>query len=110
MRRAFVGIGNRGLVARGVVFVIVGGFLLYAVYRYDPDQAGGLAEALRWLRDQDYGRALFFIVAAGLVFFGAYSLSRGRWAQGDAVNSNPWSVRKALISSVGRRRGRFPGG
>jgi hypothetical protein len=79
VRRAFVGIGNRGLVARGVVFVIVGGFLLYAVYRYDPDQAGGLAEALRWLRDQDYGRALFFIVAAGLVSFGAYSLIEAVW-------------------------------
>lgn len=68
-----------GLVARGVIFVIVGGFLLYAAYRYDPDEAGGLAEALRWLRGQAYGQVLFFVVAAGLLSFGAYSLIEAVW-------------------------------
>lgn len=68
-----------GLVARGLVFVIVGGFILYAAYRYDPDKAGGLAEALQWLRGQKFGQVLFFVVAAGLLSFGVYSLIEAVW-------------------------------
>ena len=68
-----------GLAARGVVFMIVGGFVLYAAYTYDPDQAGGLAEALHWLRAQAYGQVLFLIVALGLFAFGAYSVIEAVW-------------------------------
>jgi hypothetical protein len=81
-----------GLVARGVVFVIVGGFFLYAAYRYDPDQAGGLSEALRWLREQEFGQALFFVVAAGLLSFGIYSLIEAGWrtvSAGEAIRGTP---------------------
>lgn len=63
-----------GLSTRGLVFAIMGGFMIYAAYRYDPAQAGGLAEALHWLRAQDYGQFLFLAVAIGLLSFGGYSL------------------------------------
>ena len=70
-----------GLTARGVVFMIMGGFIVYAAYSYDPDQAGGLAEALEWLRQQKYGQTLFVAVAAGLFAFGVYSLIEAAWRE-----------------------------
>lgn len=63
-----------GLTARGIVFIISGVFVIYAAYTLDPDQAGGLADALHWLRGQEFGTALFIVAAAGLFAFGAYSL------------------------------------
>jgi hypothetical protein len=73
-----------GLTARGILFVIIAGFVVYAAYTVDPDQAGGLAEALRWVRTQDYGTGLFFAVAAGLLAFGAYSIIEAVWRRVDA--------------------------
>lgn len=63
-----------GLGARGVVWLIVGGFFLYAGFTNDPDEAGGLQDAMRSIRDQSFGQILVAIVAAGLFAFGAYSL------------------------------------
>lgn len=68
-----------GLAARGIVFGIVGGFLLLAAVRIDPSQARGLNSAMSWLKDQPYGVLLFIVVAAGLAAFGAYSLIEARW-------------------------------
>ena len=72
-----------GLSARGIVFVIIGGFILYAAYTYDPEQAGGLADALTWLRTQSYGQVLFMVIATGLLSFGAYSLIEAVWRRVD---------------------------
>lgn len=62
-----------GLISRGIVFIIIGGFFGYAAFTVDPDKAGGVREALEWLRGQDYGTALFALAAFGLVCFGIYS-------------------------------------
>ena len=61
-----------GLIARGFVFLIIGGFIVVAAWRYDPQQARGLAGALQALQEQPYGQALLGIVALGLVAFGLY--------------------------------------
>lgn len=66
-----------GLVARGVVFLIVGGFLVYAGWTVSPDQAGSLADALDWVRGLPFGQILFGLVALGLFAFGAYSIIEG---------------------------------
>ncbi|WP_349017757.1 DUF1206 domain-containing protein [Rhizobium sp. 32-5/1] len=39
-----------GLVARGVIFVITGTFFCYAAFAVDPEQAGGMSDALAWVR------------------------------------------------------------
>jgi hypothetical protein len=61
-----------GLIARGIVFLIIGGFIVVAAWRYDPRQARGLAGALQAIQEQPYGQALLGIVAFGLVAFGLY--------------------------------------
>ncbi|MCL7945423.1 DUF1206 domain-containing protein [Marinobacter sp. ATCH36] len=63
-----------GLIVRGVVFVIVGGFFITAAYQLDPDEAGGIAEVFSALRGQAFGQSLLALVAIGLFAFGLYSL------------------------------------
>jgi hypothetical protein len=61
-----------GLSARGVVFLITGVFFIYAAFAADPDQAGGIAEALAWVRQLPFGAILYAVAALGLLAFGIY--------------------------------------
>lgn len=63
-----------GLIARGIVFCIVGGLFIYAAVTIDADQAGGLPEALAWLKQQAFGLILLTVMAIGLFAFGLYSV------------------------------------
>jgi hypothetical protein len=78
-RRAVVRAARIGMVARGVVFVIMGAFLLNASRERDPSEAGGLGEALEALRDQPYAPFLLGGVALGLAAYGAFQLVRARY-------------------------------
>ncbi|NIH80662.1 DUF1206 domain-containing protein [Amycolatopsis viridis] len=71
-------LGSAGYVAKGVVYVIIGGLLGYAALRSDAGQAGGVDKALRTLAAQPYGVVLLVIVAAGLAAFGVYSFAAAR--------------------------------
>ncbi|HVF28385.1 MAG TPA: DUF1206 domain-containing protein [Pyrinomonadaceae bacterium] len=72
-------LGRFGLAARGVVFGIVGFFLIQAARTFDPNQARGLDGALRTLLQQSYGTILMGVVAAGLVAYGVYMLVEARY-------------------------------
>lgn len=71
--------GKAGLLARGVVFLLTGWFLIQAGLRHDPSQARGLGGALETLAAQPYGPWLLATVAIGLVAFGAYSILQARY-------------------------------
>ncbi|SFV36583.1 protein of unknown function [Devosia crocina] len=73
-----------GIVARGVIFAIVGGFLVYAAFTVSPEQAGGTKEALDYVHALPFGRWLYGAVALGLVAFGAYGLIQARYRHMDA--------------------------
>jgi hypothetical protein len=79
VKRAFTVLGVVGHVSRGVVFGLVGWFLLRAAIDFDPDTAVGLDGALAKLAHASYGPLLLGIVAAGLVAFGCYSLADARY-------------------------------
>jgi len=72
-------IGRFGLAARGVVFAIIGFFLILAALRQNPSEAKGMAGALQELLNHPYGHALLGIVAFGFVAFGAYSCVEARF-------------------------------
>lgn len=61
-----------GLIARGVVFIIIGGFIGIAAWQSDPGEARGFSGALEAVQSQPYGQALLGIVALGLIAFGLY--------------------------------------
>lgn len=71
--------GKAGLLARGIVFLLTGWFLIQAGLRHDPSQARGLGGALETLAAQPYGPWLLATVAIGLVAFGAYSILQARY-------------------------------
>lgn len=78
--RTWIGrIGTVGHLARGIVFGLVGIFLVKAAIDYNPQAAVGLDGALAKLVHRSYGGLLLGLVAAGLVAFAAYSLSDARY-------------------------------
>ncbi|KAA9383678.1 DUF1206 domain-containing protein [Neorhizobium galegae] len=78
-RAVLNGICTYGLLARGVIFLIIGGFFIYAAFAVDPNQAGGLADALAWVRQLPFGAILYGMAAIGLFAFGLYGLIEARY-------------------------------
>jgi hypothetical protein len=72
-------LGRMGYAARGVVFWIVGIFLIVAAIYVDPKQARGLDGALATLAEQPWGPALLGVVAAGLVAHGIFMFVQARY-------------------------------
>lgn len=66
-----------GLVARGTVFVLIGGFLIVAAVKFSSEEARGFKGAMEALQEQPYGWILLGVVALGLAAFGIYSLIEG---------------------------------
>ncbi|MDY6937333.1 MAG: DUF1206 domain-containing protein [Cyanobacteriota bacterium] len=61
-----------GITTRGVVFVLVGGFLMKAARSFDASKVKTSEEALQSLDDRAFGPWLLAIVALGLIAYGAY--------------------------------------
>ncbi len=72
-------VGRFGMAARGIVFAMMGFFILQAALHKDPGNVKGLDGALQTLVHQPYGPWLLGIVALGLVSFGVYSLLCAKW-------------------------------
>ena len=71
--------GQVGLVARGVVFGIIGLFLIQAAWWARAEEARGLSGALRALEQQPYGPYVLGAVALGLVVYGLYMFVEARY-------------------------------
>ena len=79
--KAFTVLGVVGHLARGVVFGLIGFFLVRAAWQYDPEEAVGLDGALAEILRQDYGDTLLGIVATGLIAFGVYCYAEARYRE-----------------------------
>jgi hypothetical protein len=71
--------GRLGVAARGIVFGVVGTFLIRAALEYDPQEARGLGGALQTLAQQPLGPWLLGAAALGLVAYGLFMLSVARY-------------------------------
>lgn len=78
-RKVVTRLGQVGGIARGVVFVTVGIFLIIAAQDANPKQAKGIDTALRALAHTPAGPWLLIVIALGLVTFGVYSWCEARW-------------------------------
>lgn len=72
-------LGQVGYVARGIVFGLIGLFLIGAARRGDPGEARGLDGALAALAAQPVGPWLLGAVAAGFVAYGLYLFAEARY-------------------------------
>lgn len=79
--KAYTVIGVAGFVARGVVFSLIGIFLVRAAYQYDPKEAVGIDGALAEVAHAEYGPLLLGLVAVGLFAFGLYSFVEARYRE-----------------------------
>lgn len=68
-----------GLLARFVVFSLIGGFLVKAAYEYDAQEAIGLDGALRKVAQASYGPVLLGIVAVGLLCYALFCFVEARY-------------------------------
>jgi hypothetical protein len=74
-----VGLGRLGFFARGVVFTLVGWFVLQGGLHRDPNRVHGFSGAFLFLLTQPYGHLLLGIVALGFVALGLHSFAAARW-------------------------------
>lgn len=72
-------LGRCGHAARGIVFGVIGFFLIQAARQSDSNQARGLGGALEALAQQPYGPWILGIVAIGLVAYGIYMMVQARY-------------------------------
>jgi Domain of Unknown Function (DUF1206) len=72
-------LGEFGGIARGLVFVTVGAFLVVAAADAQPGQAKGLDSSLRALAATPLGPWLLLLVAIGLIMFGVFSCCEAKW-------------------------------
>jgi Domain of Unknown Function (DUF1206) len=79
VRRVVQWLGEFGGIARGVVFITVGVFLIDAAADAQPGKAKGLDSSLRALAATPLGPWLLVLVALGLIMFGAFSCCQARW-------------------------------
>jgi hypothetical protein len=78
-REWILGIGRIGQAARGIVFVVIGGYLFFAGLHTNPEEAKGLGEALRAIERAPYGPYLLAAVAAGLIAYGLFQFVEARY-------------------------------
>ena len=66
--------GIAGYAGRGIGFLIVGAFLVYAGWYVEEVEARGFSNILRTLEDQPFGAWLLIAAAVGLTAYGLYLL------------------------------------
>ena len=74
-------LGLVGYVARGLVFLAVGVFVVRAAVTFTPQDATGFDGALRELLAVPAGTALVGTLGGGLLVFGLFSLLQARWRE-----------------------------
>lgn len=78
-RKLLVNISRFGIAARGVVFVMIGFFILQAAKNYDPQKVKGLDGALLTLAQQPFGKVLLTLMALGLIAYAIYLFVQARY-------------------------------
>jgi Domain of Unknown Function (DUF1206) len=80
-RRVVEWLGRYGGIARGIVFMTAGIFLVVAAVDAEPQQAKGIDSSLRALAATPLGPWLLVLVAIGLIMFGLFSCCEAKWVR-----------------------------
>lgn len=78
-RKVAILLGRLGFAAYGTVFAVIGTYLLVSAWFRDPNEARGMAGALRTVGASPYGPYLLGALALGLVAQGGYMLVEARY-------------------------------
>jgi hypothetical protein len=75
---AYLWFGKVGYAAKGVALGVVGSLFGYAAVTHDPDESGGLDQALHEVLDKPFGPLLLAVIAVGIGCYGLFCLARAR--------------------------------
>jgi hypothetical protein len=64
--------GRIGVAARGFIIMVIGALFIQAAWRYDPEEAGGMGDALQPSAQQPHGPYLLGLGAVGLIVYGIH--------------------------------------
>jgi len=78
-RKVAVALGRFGMFSRGVVFLVIGWFIVQAGVHHDPGKVQGFGGAFMFLLAQPYGHLVLGTVALGFIALGLHSLVCARW-------------------------------
>jgi hypothetical protein len=81
MRGVVEKVGLAGLTGRGLVYALIGGFLIEAAATFDPHEAKGLDASLKTLARQPFGSLLLWLAVAALLAFAVWSLFEARYRE-----------------------------
>lgn len=73
-RKLIATTGVAGFLARSILFVLIGYFLVSAAVNYEPQKVVGVDGALKALAEQTYGQIILFFMAFGLICYGFLSV------------------------------------
>jgi hypothetical protein len=76
--RAYVLLGVVGYVSRGIAIGLIGSLFIYAALTHDPQQSGGLDQALEDVLSHPFGAPGLVLMALGLASFGLFCFA---WAR-----------------------------
>lgn len=74
-------LGRFGMFSRGVIFTMLGFFILLAGLHHDASRAQGIGEAFQVIARQPLGHLSLAVVGTGLVALGLHSLANARWVR-----------------------------
>ena len=72
-------LGRLGMASRGVIFSLVGWFVMQGGLYQDPSRVRGYSGAFLFLVQQPFGRVILAIVAIGFIALGLHSFACARW-------------------------------
>ncbi len=78
-RNIITALGRFGMFARGVIFLVVGWFIVQAGLHQNPNDVQGFDGAFLFLLAQPFGHIVLGVVALGIVALGLHSLACARW-------------------------------
>ncbi|MEA2647466.1 MAG: hypothetical protein QOE92_2549 [Chloroflexota bacterium] len=73
------GLGRMGMIARGVIFTMLGWFVVVAGLQQDPGRAEGIGNAFATLAAAPLGQVTMTLVALGFIALGLHSFACARW-------------------------------
>ena len=72
-------LGTAGYAARGVIFCLIGLFIVIAAANFDAEESVGVDGALKKIVERRFGPAMLVVVALGLLCFGLFSFVEARY-------------------------------
>lgn len=81
LNHVIVFLGIIGYVAKGVIFIVLGGIFFNAAQTFNPSEASGLDGAFKSFLAVPLGPTLLLCVGAGFLMYAVYSVARARLAQ-----------------------------